>query len=73
MLFNTSYTFLGDSVSGTVAYGTTTDIDGNFSLKLNSGASILVVQIVSYEKTQIDLSTVDISKPLLIKLWKLRW
>ncbi len=48
--------------------GTTTDIDGNFTLKLNSGASHLIVQIVSYEKMEIDLSTVDISKPLIIKL-----
>ncbi|MBK7816190.1 MAG: carboxypeptidase-like regulatory domain-containing protein [Sphingobacteriaceae bacterium] len=48
--------------------GTTTDIDGNFSLKLNSGASLLIIQIVSYEKTQIDLSAVDVTKPLIIKL-----
>lgn len=48
--------------------GTTTDIDGNFTLKLNSGASLLIIQIVSYEKTQIDLGTVDASKPLIIKL-----
>ena len=48
--------------------GTTTDIDGNFTLKLNSATSLLVVQIVSYEKTQIDLSSVDVSKPLIIKL-----
>lgn len=36
MLFNTSYTFLGDAVSGTAAYGTTTDIDfkitGNYMI-----------------------------------------
>jgi hypothetical protein len=48
--------------------GTTTDIDGNFSLTLNSGASLLIVQIVSYEKLQIDLSTIDATKPLIIKL-----
>jgi hypothetical protein len=48
--------------------GTTTDIDGNFTLKLSSGASLLVVQIVSYEKTEIDLATIDVTKPLTIKL-----
>jgi hypothetical protein len=48
--------------------GTTTDIDGNFTLTLNSGASLLVVQIVSYEKSEIDLALVDLTKPLTIKL-----
>lgn len=48
--------------------GTTTDIDGNFTLNLRSGASLLVVQIVSYEKTEIDLTSTDLSKPLIIKL-----
>jgi hypothetical protein len=48
--------------------GTTTDIDGHFTLQVNSGVSLLVVQIVSYEKAEIDLSTVDLTKPLLIKL-----
>ncbi len=48
--------------------GTTTDIDGNFTLNLKSGASLLVVQIVSYEKTEVDLLSADLSKPLIIKI-----
>lgn len=48
--------------------GTTTDIDGNFSLKLSSGASLLMVQIISYEKAEIDLTTIDPTKPLIIKM-----
>ncbi len=48
--------------------GTTTDIDGNFTLTINSGASLLIVQIISYEKTEVDLTSIDLSKPLIIKL-----
>jgi len=48
--------------------GTTADIDGNFTLTIDTGITEIVVQIIGYNKTTIDLKNRDLSNPILVKL-----
>ncbi|MDC9722645.1 MAG: carboxypeptidase-like regulatory domain-containing protein [Urechidicola sp.] len=50
--------------------GTTTDFDGNFNLIIDSLNDTLLVSYIGYETKEILLSTIDISKPLVIVLNK---
>ena len=48
--------------------GTTADIDGNFTLTIDTGVTEIVVQIIGYNKTIIDVKNRDLSKPIIAKL-----
>jgi hypothetical protein len=48
--------------------GTTADVDGNFKLKIDTSIKRLTVQIIGYEKLNLNLTEVDLNKPLIIKL-----
>jgi len=50
--------------------GTTTDFDGNFNLIIDNLNDTLLVSYIGYETKEILLSTIDISKPLVIVLNK---
>ncbi len=48
--------------------GTTTDIDGNFTLTLNGSEKAITIQVIGYFSKTIDLSAQNLNETVIIKL-----